>query len=136
MFDLLISPFARIGGLILAIVALFGFGYYKGYSGEKQRYNDFKAQIEAQAKTQEIINQNIIKRQDIVTKGISDEYKAKLSAVRNFYSGVRPPSTDLSAISKSPIGTDAETAYPILVRQCSETTLQLVSLQDWIKKVQ
>ena len=50
MLDILISPFARIIGVIVLIGALFGVGYYKGYSGEKQRFDTYKADIEAQVK--------------------------------------------------------------------------------------
>jgi hypothetical protein len=41
MLDLLISPFARIIGIIALVGALFGFGYYRGYSAEKERYDAF-----------------------------------------------------------------------------------------------
>jgi hypothetical protein len=57
MLDILISPFARIIGVIVLIGALFGVGYYKGYSGEKERFDTFKADLQAQVKAQEAINE-------------------------------------------------------------------------------
>jgi len=37
----------------------------------------------------------------------------------------------MSGISPTPKGTDAETAYPVLVGQCAETTLQVNLWQEW-----
>lgn len=85
MLDLLISPFARIIGIIALVGALFGFGYYRGYSAEKERYEAFKALIAAQAQTQEIVNQNIKKKQEIIAESVKNEYQAKLAAVRSYY---------------------------------------------------
>ena len=56
MLDILISPFARIIGVIVLVGALFGAGYYKGYSGEKERFDTFKSDLQAQVKAQEAVN--------------------------------------------------------------------------------
>ena len=116
---------------ILSFIAVAGFGYGRY---EHMNYIDFKAEVVAAGKAQEAKNESIVKQQDLVNKGIQNEYEAKLSAVRNFYAvGVRnTSSSSMSGISPAPKGTDAETAYPILAGQCAETTAQLTSLQDWI----
>lgn len=134
MLDLLISPFARIIGVIVLIGALFGFGYYKGYSGEKQRFDTYKADIEAQVKAQEAINEATKKQQDIIGKSIRSDYENKLSALKSYYGGVRQQSsTSLSTLPSSSLGTNAET--PNLELACASTTQQLVSLQEWIVEV-
>jgi hypothetical protein len=134
MLDILISPFARIIGVIVLIGALFGFGYYKGYSGEKQRFDTYKADIEAQVKAQEAINEATKKQQDIIGKTIRSDYENKLSALKSYYGGVRQQSsTSLSTLPSSSISINAET--PNLELACASTTQQLVSLQEWIVEV-
>jgi hypothetical protein len=134
MLDLLISPFARIIGVIVLIGALFGFGYYKGYSGEKQRFDTFKADIEAQVKAQEAINEATKKQQDIIGKSIRSDYENKLSALKSYYGGVRQQSsTSLSTLPSSSLGANAET--PNLELACASSTQQLVSLQEWVIEV-
>ena len=134
MLDILISPFARIIGVIVLIGALFGFGYYKGYSGEKQRFDTYKADIEAQVKAQEAINEATKKQQDIIGKSIRSDYENKLSALKHYYNGVRQQSsTSLSTLPSSSISINAET--PNLELACASTTQQLVSLQEWVIEV-
>jgi len=135
MLDILISPFARIIGVIALIGALFGFGYYKGYSGEKERFDAFKAQIEAQVKAQEAVNESIKKQQDIIGKSIRSDYENKLNAIKSYYGGMRQQSstTGLSTLPSTTIGLDGKATN--LELTCAYTTQQLVSLQDWIVEV-
>jgi hypothetical protein len=130
MFPLPISTWIMIA---LSVAALGGLGYGKY---ESAKYDAYKAEVVAAGKAQEEHNTAIVKQQDIISKGVKDEYEAKLAAVRNFYSsGVQHPSSrTVPGISAAPKGTDAETAYPILAGQCTETTVQLTSLQDWINQ--
>jgi len=121
-------------GKILAGVLLVLGIFYAGWHIRDVQFMAYKKEVESVAKAQEAYNESVKKQQDLVTKGIKNEYESKLAAVRNFYaSGVQYPSSRaMSGLSAAPTGTDAETAYPILVRQCAETTAQLTSLQDWL----
>ena len=118
-----------LSGLCLA---LFGSGYWMGYS----RYVAYKKQVESIAQIQEAKVESIQKQHELVTKGIANEYEAKLSALRNYYKSTsvwnNSSSSKTSGISTSPTVVDVATAYNLLAGQCSETTQQLVSLQDWI----
>ena len=120
-----------LSGLCLA---LFGSGYWMGYS----RYIEFKKSVEVVAKTQEAKVESIQKQHELVTKGIANEYEAKLSALRNYYKSTsvwnNSSSSKVSGISTAPTVVDVATAYNILAGQCSETTQQVVSLQDWIRQ--
>ena len=135
MLDILISPFARIIGIIVLIAGLFGAGYYKGYSGEKERFDTFKADLQAQVKAQEAINEATKKQQDIIGKSIRSDYENKLSALKSHYGGVRQQSSSnsLSSIPSSTIGIDGKATNIELA--CAYTTQQLVSLQEWIVEV-
>jgi hypothetical protein len=116
MLDLLISPFAKIIGILLLVVGLFGAGYYKGY----QKLSEYKVE-------QNIISEQAAKRQDIITKGIQNEYKANIARLRNTYGRVYNSAT---APTETPRG--ANEASSNLLLDCAITTQQLVSLQDWL----
>jgi len=129
----LINPLYKILGFVGVVVALVGFGYYNGYSAEKKRFDAFKAQIEAATIAQDKVNQQIIKRQDLVTKGITNEYKAKIARLESVYNGVQySNSATVSSSSSTTSGADEKTKN--LVLDCAITTQQLLSLQDWIEE--
>jgi hypothetical protein len=123
-------------GKILAGVLLVLGIFYAGWHMRDVEFMAFKKSVEAAAKAQEAHNESVKKQQDLVTKGIQNDYENKLAAVRNYYGGVQfnSSSRSMSGISPAPKGADAETAYPILAGQCAETTAQPTSLQDWINQ--
>jgi hypothetical protein len=131
----ILNPIYKYIAIGVAVLGLFGFGYYKGYSAEKERFDAFKAELAAQVKAQELINQSTKKQQDIISKSIRSEYEAKLSALKSYYGGMRQQSStnSLSTLPSSTIGLDGKTTN--LELACSYTTQQLVSLQDWIIEV-
>ena len=134
MLDLLNGyiNYIKIGLLVFIACGLFYGGFHVG----NLRYLEYKASVEATAKIQEAKVESITKQQELVTKGITNEYEAKLAAVKSFYGRVQlnPSGGSMSGISAAPKGPDAETAYPILARPCTETTIQLTSLQDWVNQ--
>ncbi len=101
-------------------------------------YKAFKLEVEHTAMAQEAHVESIQKQQALVTKGITNEYEAKLAAVRNYYKSTsvwnNPSSGKVSGISASPSTTDVITAYNVLAGQCAETTQQIVSLQSWLNE--
>jgi len=101
-------------------------------------YKAFKLEVEHTAKAQEAHVESITKQQALVTKGIENEYEAKLAAVRSYYKSTsvwnNPSSSKVSGISTAPTVADVATAYNLLAGQCSEATLQLVSLQEWLNE--
>lgn len=116
MLDILISPFTKILGAILFVVAIFGAGYYKGY----EKLSEYK-------KEQQIINEQIVQRQDIITEGIKNEYKANIDRLRTTYGRVY---NSASTTTNSTKGADGASSNLLL--DCAITTQQLVSLQDWM----
>jgi len=119
--------------IITGICAIaFGSGWWMGYS----RYIEYKKSVEIAAKEQEAHVQSIQKQHELVTKGISDEYDAKLALLRQYYAnGVRQPnSSSVSNISTTSAIANANTAYAELIGQCAQTTQQLVSLQEWLNE--
>ena len=130
MFPLPISTWVMVG---LTVFALAGFGYGKY---EHNKYVTYKAEVENIAKAQEAHVESIQKQHQLVTKGISDEYDAKLALIRQYYAnGVRSPSTSsVSNLSTTSAIANASAAYSELIGNCAQTTLQLVELQKWINE--
>ena len=118
--------------IIIAVVVsfCFGSGWWLGYS----KYLNYKTEIEIVSKTQEAKVESITKQHELVTKGIANEYDAKLALLRQYYTnGVRQPNSgSVSNLSTTSSLANANTAYAELIGQCAETTQQLVSLQEWI----
>ena len=116
-------------GAVLSIA--FGSGWWMGYS----RYVEYKKSVEIAAKAQEAHVESITKQQALVTKGIENEYNAKLAAVRNYYKSTsvwNNNTSKVSGISAAPSATDVIASYNLLAGQCAETTAQTIALQDWI----
>ena len=124
--------YGKLAILAVIVASVFGSGWYVGNS----RYVKYKAEIEAVAKLQEEKVKSIRTQQELVTKGIQDEYDAKLALIRQYYAnGVRQPSSSkLPTNGIAPQPFDALAAYNVLAGQCAETTQQLISLQKWINE--
>lgn len=134
MLNFLFSPFAKLFGIGILAVGLIGFGYYKGYSSEHEKFLQYKADIAAQVKQQDLLLQSRVKQEQIKTEGIINEYKAKLHTVRTI-SGRLQYNPDTLQLPQTTGTQGAITApsYSVLVGQCLETTLMLTSLQEWAK---
>jgi len=118
-------------GAVLSIA--FGSGWWLGYS----RYIEYKKAVEIAAKVQEAKIESITKQQALVTKGIENEYEAKLSAIRNYYKSTsvwNNNTSKVSGLSAAPNATDVIASYNLLAEQCAETTAQTIALQDWLKQ--
>jgi len=119
-------------GAVLSIA--FGSGWWLGYS----RYVEYKKSVEIAAQAQEEKVKSIRSQQELVTKGIQNEYEAKLFAIRNYYKSTsvwnNPSSGKVSGLSTTPSATDVIASYNELAKLCTETTAQTVALQDWIKE--
>lgn len=117
----------------VAAVVIFGSGWWVGYS----KYLDYKKEVEIAAKVQEAKVESITKQQELVTKGIANEYDAKLAALRNYYKSTsvwNSNGSKVSGLSPAPSATDVIASYNQLASSCAETTQQLISLQEWINQ--
>ena len=134
MFPLSVLTYVKAGLFTVVLCSVFYFGYHIGNS----KYVSLKQETELLAKAQEAQVESITKQQKLVTKGIQDEYEAKLSAIRNYYKSTsvwnNPSSNKVSGLSTAPSVTDVISAYNVLAGQCAETTAQVVELQKWINE--
>lgn len=134
MFPLSIGLYVKLGAIAIAVL----FSAYLGYSFEHSRFMAFKAQVEETARTQEAKVESIQKQNELVTKGIQNEYDAKLAAIRNYYKSTsvwnNPSSGQVPGLSTTSSATDVIASYNALAGLCAETTQQVISLQDWINQ--
>ena len=132
MFPLSVLTYVKIGGISLVLLVAFGLGWHL----RDNDYQAFKTEVNSVAKAQEANVASITKQQAITTKGIQDEYEAKLAAVRNYYKSTsvwnNTSSGKVSGISPAPSVSDVIASYNVLAGQCAETTAQTVELQKWI----
>ena len=134
MLNLLMSPFAKLFGIGIVATLLLSVGYYKGYSSEHEKFLQYKADIAAQVKQQDLLLQSRVKQEQIKTEGIVNEYKAKLHTLRTSSSWMQYNTGTLQLPQTTGTqGTITTPTYPVLVGQCLETTLMLTSLQEWAK---
>lgn len=128
-----INPYIVIGS-VSALLISFSIGAYKGYSYEHEKFVAFKSEVRMVAEQQIEKNKTLVKQNELVNKGIKNEYEARINAIRNYYSsGVRHSSSGaVPAIPSATFSIDGKA--PDLELNCAYTTQQLVSLQDWIKE--
>ena len=132
----LINPLYKVIGIIGLVAVLFGTGYYRGYSAEKQRFDAFKTELEASAKAQEKINQQIEQKNKLIADNSKREYEAKIVALRHYYDRLRHPDANkLPSAAITAHRVDEKATDPVFIGQCAETTLQLISLQDWVTAI-
>ena len=108
---------------------------YAGYSYEHNRFMVFKKEVDVIAREQEQKVISIQKQQDLVTKGIVNEFQAKLGTVRGYYGGLQHSASSgkLPTLSNPAGRANESAAYYELAGACAETTVQTLALQQWIK---
>jgi len=134
MFSLGVTTYVKIGLAIALLSIVFGSGWWMGYS----RYLEYKKEVAVATEKQKAEVESIQKQHELVTKGIQDEYDAKLNTLRNYYKSTsvwnNNGGSTMSGISAAPKSTDVISAYNELAGSCAQTTLQLVELQKWINE--
>lgn len=128
------NPYVILGAAGL-VFAAFASGAYSGYKYEHRKFEAYKLQVAVVAAQKEAENISVKKQQDLISKGIANEYEAKIAAIRNYYTDrMRNPNASggsLSPIPPATIGIDGKATN--LELACAYTTQQLVSLQDWVR---
>ena len=125
--------YVKIGVVVLLLCGIF----FAGWHIRDMDFTAYKMEQQEIVIQQESKVESIQKQHELVTKGIQDEYDAKLALIRNYYAnGVQHPngSRPVSSISSTTAISDAISAYNQLAGNCAQTTLQLVELQKWINE--
>ena len=130
---MLYGTYIKAGLLILLVCGVF----FAGWHTRDRDFTIYKDQVRIAAEKQQAENESIQKQQALINKGIQDEYDAKLSLLRQYYAnGVRNNNgaSTVSGISSTTKLSDAIAAYNQLASDCAATTLQVVTLQQWVNE--
>ena len=109
--------------------------FFAGWHTRDRDFTIYKDQVRIEAEKAQAHTESVQKQQEITTKGIQDEYDAKLALIRQYYAnGVRSNNgaSTVPGISSTSKLSDAIAAYNQLASDCAATTLQTVTLQQWI----
>ena len=121
---------------IYLAILLSGFG--AGFYLEHLRFSAYQVQVEAAGQEAKAKTESIQKQHEIVTKGIQNEYDAKLGALRNYYKSTslwnNNGGNTMPGLSTAPKSADVIAAYNELAGNCAQTTLMLVELQKWLNE--
>jgi hypothetical protein len=130
---MLYGTYIKAGLLVVLVCGVF----FAGWHTRDRDFTIYKDQVRIAAEKQQAENESIQKQQALINKGIQDEYDAKLSLLRQYYAnGVRNNNgaSTVSGISSTTKLSDAIAAYNQLASDCAATTLQTVTLQQWINE--
>lgn len=117
------------GWIGIALACLVG-GFIGGCEHNRRIVDAYEAAGEAQKKQ----TQQTIQKHKQIAQEVKNDYENRIAAIRAAYR-VRPSGTGLMPpVPTTTSGTDGAASYAILAEQCTETTQQLVSLQDFIKE--
>jgi len=111
--------------------------FFAGWHTRDRDFTIYKDQVRVEAEKAQAHTESVQKQQALITKGIQDEYDAKLALLRQYYAnGVRNNNggNSVSSISSTSKLSDAITAYNQLASDCAATTLQTITLQQWISE--
>ena len=121
----------------ILLIALVCGVFFAGWHTRDRDFTIYKDQVRVEAEKAQAHTESVQKQQALITKGIQDEYDAKLALLRQYYAnGVRNNNggNSVSSISSTSKLSDAITAYNQLAADCAATTLQTVTLQQWVNE--
>ena len=132
---------------VASVVIVFGFGYYKGYSGEHEKYQAHLADDKARIKLLKAEYERKLRAQDEVTKNVTKEYAHAVNELKQYYAdhpnikwmSSSLSTTDNTTIPESAAGINAGTqsdqvsAAGVTPLDCASDVLQLLYLQKWVR---
>jgi hypothetical protein len=127
-----------IGGSSVQIYIYLGlvFGSFgAGFYVEHLRFANFQDEIKIVAEKQIAQNQAKTKEQELINKGVTDAYEARINSIHLMYSGMHNTSSSpVSNVPNATITINGTTVNTLdFAEQCANTTQQLESTQDWIR---
>ena len=133
---------ARIVGGILLVLAIFGYGYYRGHNAVTLQFDRYKAEVTAAADQQAKETAKIDAKNKKLLEETKNAYSTSIANLRTYYqlriakSGGTMPSIADTTSGIAGYSPDNLPPASILAAQCAETTLTLISLQNWAVNVQ
>ena len=132
MFPLSVFTYVKIGLFIVLVCGSF----YSGWHTRDVDFSVYKDQVRIAAEKQIADNEAKQKEQELINKGVSDAYEARINSIHAMYGRMQYASG--GAVSSNPTATitiNGETHNILSVaEECAQTTQQLISLQDWVNQ--
>jgi len=132
MFPLPTLAYVKIGAAILLILGAFAYGWHI----RDVDFTEFKVSVRVAAEKQIAENQAKQKESELVNKGVQDAYEARIASIHAMYSGMQHNTSGgpVSSVPNATITINGETHNILdVAEQCTITTQQLQSTQDWIR---
>ena len=130
-----------------AIIGVFSFGYYKGYSNEKAKFDAFKLELAIKSEAQKQQNDKIVQDQKQITTNVAKEYANAITKLNAYYAAhpnIKWLRDNASAGAMSEVSASTSAAHgeaeislfdPARANplDCAADVLQLLYLQQWVK---
>jgi hypothetical protein len=133
--NFLFNLIGGLGGQTYIYLAVVLGSFSAGFYVEHLRFVDFQDEIRIVAEKQIEQNKAKVKEQELINKGVTDAYEARINSIHLMYSGMHNASG--SAVSSVPNATLTINGTTIntldFAEQCANTTQQLESTQEWIR---
>lgn len=144
IFSLYWKQLAIVG----AIIGVFLFGYYKGYAGQKAKFDAFKTELAIKSEYQKQQNDKIVADQKQITTKVAKEYADAVKKLNAYYAShptikwVRnnnPNPNTMPNVSDAASSADGETESDLFSSSganpldCAADVLLLLHLQQWVK---
>jgi len=132
MFPLSVSTYVKIGLFIVLVCGSF----YGGWHTRDVDFSVYKDQVRIAAEKQIADNEAKQKEQELINKGVSDAYEARINSIHAMYGRMQYASGgSVSSSRTATITINGETHNILSVaEECAQTTQQLISLQDWVNQ--
>ena len=132
MFPLSVINYVKIGICTILLAS----SWYFGYSFEHTRFVRFQYVVRQEATIQEAKTKQIVEQQKITTDRITNNYETELTRIHTLYSGLLLNGSPISMSKPSGtlISINGFTTDPVFAAQCTSTTQQVVSLQQFINE--
>ena len=129
--SLLPSPAILYSILCLLVITLLSLWY-----GHHEHYAlvEYKNTIATQIAVQQRENSIKDAQSKQTTKDIVNDYEKRIAIIKSQYANRVQPSPGTQTNSPTTSGTDGTPADPQFAEKCTLTTLQLETLQEWLKK--
>lgn len=128
--------YAKIAAIAIALVL----AYWGGYDRMRDKHLLFVAEVKRVGEAQEAATRSAIEIAEVITESVKENYENQIASLRTKYVSVGrvcdngSSRSNVSAVPKPTSGTYDPTTDSKLIVNCSETTAQLVALQNWVKK--
>lgn len=137
----------KIVASVASVVIVFGFGYYKGYSSEHQKYEEHLTKDRIAIEVAKAEYERKLRAEQEVTRKVTEGYAHAINELKRYYEShpnvkwVSVPAKSLPTskeISKSPSGVDGKTESDsvstagVTPLDCASDVLQLLYLQKWV----